>query len=57
MKKLHENGLSKLFDFESFDACKPFLKENDLNPFIGQNIERTIELLEIIYPSSEIVCG
>ena len=62
MKKLHVGGFSESYDFESFDACKHFLKENDLNPFIVQKVERTIYLLEIIHadvcdPSSVIVCG
>ena len=54
MKKLHKDGFSELFDYESFDACEPcLLGKMTKTPFSG-TMERATNLLEIIHAD---VCG
>ena len=54
MKKLHADGLLESLDYESFDACEPFLMgKMTKTPFSG-TMERANDLLEIIHTD---VCG
>ena len=49
MKKLHKDGFSELFGYESFDACEPcLLGKMTETPFFG-TMERDTDLLEIIH--------
>ena len=49
MKKLHKDGFSELFGYESFDACEPcLLGKMTKTPFSG-TMEQATDLLEIIH--------
>ena len=48
MKKLHADGLLESLDYESFDACEPWLMgKMTKTPFSG-TMERATDLLEIV---------
>ena len=54
MKKLHEDGLLSLFDFESYETCEDcLLGKMTKTPFTGFP-ERASDLLELIHTD---VCG
>ena len=49
MKKLHADGLLESLDYESVDACEPWLMgKMTRTPFSG-TMERATDLLEIIH--------
>ena len=49
MKKLHADGLLESLDYESLDACEPYLMgKMTKTPFSG-TVERATDLLEIIH--------
>ena len=49
MKKLHADGLLESLDYESFDACEPWLMgKMTKTPFFG-TMERVTDLWEIIH--------
>ena len=53
-KELHKDGLLESLDYESFDACEPFLMVKiTKTPFFG-TMERATDLLKIIDTD---VCG
>jgi len=54
MKRLHDDGLLTLFDFESYETCESWLLGKMTKaPFIGFP-ERAFNLLELIHTD---VCG
>ena len=49
MKKLHTDGILESLDYESLDACEPYLMgKTTKTPFSG-TMERATDLLEIIH--------
>ena len=48
MKKFHVDGFLESFDFESFDACGTYLKD-DGNSVHRPKIERATYLMEIMH--------
>jgi len=54
MKRLHDDGLLTLFDFESYKTCESYLLgKMTMVPFIGFP-ERASDLLELVHT---YVCG
>ena len=54
MKKLHDDGLLTLFDFESFKTCESCLLGKMTKTPFAKSCERASDLLELIHTD---VCG
>ena len=54
MKKVHADALLESLDYESFDACEPFLMGKMTTTMFSGTMERATDLLEIIHID---VCG
>ena len=54
MKKLHEDGLLSLFDFESYETCEACLLGKMTKTSFTSFSERASDLLELIHTD---VCG